>query len=190
MDFRKLSPPWIEEIVRDHSQQSDGPLKAWFPPYLWHASGGTLGVKKWLHQEVGGFDETLPYQHDTDYCFKIQLKGIDLHFAHEALMHYRCRHSLTALFRQSRLWAEYSILLSKYYRAYENKKRQPWKVFTRQCKNLMLSLPQMHYKAGRAQWIWNLGWQMGRLAGSIKHRVPPVVIVFGVLAVRQLPVGA
>ncbi len=174
IDFKKLNPPWLCEIFDDHAQVLSGPLKAWYPPYLSHAGGGTLGVKKELHDAVGGFDETLPYQHDTDYCFKIQLKGVELVFVPDALLHVRCRQTIGGLFQQGRLWAQYTILLYKYYRSFEREKRKPWRMFMRQWRNLLLSIPQMHDKAGRALWVWNLGWQLGRLGGSIKHHVPPV----------------
>lgn len=174
IDFKKLNPVWIEEIVQDHEQQRNELLRAWYPPYLQHAGGGTLGVKKWLHEAVGGFDESLPYCHDTDFCFKVQLQKSDIHFVADALIHIRCRTTLIGLFHQARHWAEYTVLLYKYYRRFETGLRSPWRAFLRQCKNLVLSIPQIHYKAGRALWIWNLGWQLGRLGGSLKHHVPPV----------------
>jgi glycosyltransferase involved in cell wall biosynthesis len=174
MDFKKLNPPWLEEITQDHEQQRDGFLKAWFPPYLPHAGGGSLGVKKFLHDAVGGFDESLPYNHDTDYCFKIQLKGTELRFVRDAVMHVRCRDTLSGLFHQARHWAEYTALLYKYYESYERARRRPWIAFIIQWKRLLLSIPQVHYRAGRAMWVWNLGWQLGRLTGALKHHVPPV----------------
>jgi glycosyltransferase involved in cell wall biosynthesis len=174
IDFRKLNPAWLEEIYQDHEQQRSGLLKAWYPPYLLHAGGGTLGIRKSLHEAIGGFDVSLLYDQDTDYCFKIQLRGGEIHFVADALLHVRCRHTLLRLFQQARHWAEYTVLLYKYYKSYEITERQPWRAFARQCKNLLLSVPQIHYKAGRAMWVWNFGWQVGRLAGSLKYHVPPV----------------
>jgi hypothetical protein len=66
IDFQELNPPWIKAIQHDHPQKHDGLLKASYPPYLWHAGGSTLGVKKSLHEAIGGFDESFYYQHDTD----------------------------------------------------------------------------------------------------------------------------
>jgi glycosyltransferase involved in cell wall biosynthesis len=174
IDFKKLNPEWIKEIFQDHEQQHDGLIKAWYPPYLWHAGGGTLGIKKTLHLAIGGFDESLPYEHDTDYCFKVQLSGVEIHFVPDALIHVRCRHTLMGLFRQARHWAEYTVLLYKHYRSFEKGQLRPWRNFVRQCKNLFLAIPQMHYKAGRALWVWKFGWQLGRLRGSLRHHVPPV----------------
>ena len=71
VDIEKLNPPWA--VAARGYPQRDGLQKAWYPPYLLHAGGGTLGVKRSLHAMVGGFDEALPYLHDTDFCFKLQL---------------------------------------------------------------------------------------------------------------------
>jgi glycosyltransferase involved in cell wall biosynthesis len=174
IDFRKLNPAWLEETYREHEQQRSGLLKAWYPPYLWHAGGGTLGVRKSLHEAIGGFDESLLYDQDTDYCFQIQLRGRQIHFVPDALLHVRCRHTLCGLFQQARHWAEYTILLYKNYKSYETTENRSWANFLNQCKRLALSIPQIHYKAGRAMWVWNFGWQVGRLAGSLKYHVPPV----------------
>ena len=174
IDLKKLNPIWLQPIFADHEQQRDGLLRAWYPPYLFHAGGGTLGIKKRLHEAIGGFDESLPYEHDTDYCFKVQLKGVEIGFVSEALTHIRCRHRLAALFQQARHWAEHTMLLYKYYRSYENTARKPWKTFGRQWKHLVMSIPAAHSKGGRALWVWKLGWQIGILSGSLKHRVPPV----------------
>jgi glycosyltransferase involved in cell wall biosynthesis len=173
VDFEELNPAWVQQVFQDHGQLC-GLSKAWFPPYLSHAGGGTLGVKKSIHETVGGFDDAYPYCHDTDYCFKIQLRGINIHFVPDAVLYVRCKHTLLGLFDQARHWSEYTILLYKYYRSFEKGEPQPWRLFIRQCKNILLSLPQLRYKAGRALWVWKLGWQMGRLTGSIKHHVPPV----------------
>jgi glycosyltransferase involved in cell wall biosynthesis len=175
IDFQKLNPPWLRATFRNPQQRDQLP-KAKFPPYLSQAGGGTLGVKKSLHDAVGGFDEALPYQHDTDYCFKIQLRGAELHFLPEAVVHIRCRRRLKGLLRQACHWAEYSILLYKMYRAQDGQDSWPrWKDFLGECKGILLSAPQVFSgRTSRARWVWRLGWHLGRFMGSIKHHVPPV----------------
>jgi glycosyltransferase involved in cell wall biosynthesis len=174
VDFAKLNPGWVQEIFRDHAQHH-GLLKAWYPPYLAHAGAGTIGVKKSLHEAIGGFDESVRVQEDTDYCFRLQLAGVNLHFVPAALLHIRCRRSLPGLFRQASIWAEYTVFLYKRYRPLDSKDLwQRWRAFMRQSKNLLYSSPQLHSKAGRAEWVWKFGWQLGLLKASIKYQVPPV----------------
>jgi glycosyltransferase involved in cell wall biosynthesis len=175
IDFTKLNPPWLQTVFRLHAQQHGRLIKAKFPPYLWHAGGGTLGVRKSLHAAVGGFNGALPYHHDTDYCFKIQLRGVELHFLSEAVVHVRCRRTYRGLLRQACHWAEYSILLYKMYRPSNGGQLALWKTFLWQWKGLLFSIPQIAGdRTTRARWFWRLGWQLGRLIGSIKHHVPPV----------------
>jgi GT2 family glycosyltransferase len=71
VDFVKLNPPWISAIFKDHPQHAKL-QKAWYPPYMFHAGGGTLGIQKSFHDAVGGFEESLPAHEDTDYCFRVQ----------------------------------------------------------------------------------------------------------------------
>jgi glycosyltransferase involved in cell wall biosynthesis len=176
IDFTKLNPPWLQTVFRGHAQQHGGLPKGKFPPYLWHAGGGTLGVRKSLHAAVGGFSDDLPYLHDTDYCFKIQLRGAEMHFLPEAVVHIRCRRTLGGLLRQARHWAEYSMLLYKMYRPRDGQDSWGhWKDFFDEWKGILLSTPQtLSGRTSRARWVWRLGWQLGRFVGSIKHHVPPV----------------
>jgi len=52
-------------------------------------NGCTVLAQKSLLEEVGLFDEHLPYTHDYDLWFRIVLAGIDLHYVHETLTQYR-----------------------------------------------------------------------------------------------------
>jgi glycosyltransferase involved in cell wall biosynthesis len=174
IDFNKLNPVWAREIFQDHPQSNNGLLKAWFPPHLEHAGGCTIGVKKSIHEAIGGFDEALLIHEDTDYCFRIQRLGIKLNLVPHAVVHVRCRTSLAPLMHQAFIWSEYTVLLYKRYRPLGTRELWRWKSFFRQCRNLFFSLPDLRSKRYRALWMWNFAWQLGRLSGSIKHRVPPV----------------
>lgn len=173
VDIEKLNAPWVQATIKDHPQQY-GLQKIAYPPYLPHAGGGTIGVKRSLYEAVGGFDESLPCLHDTDFCFKLQLTGIKLHFLPDAVLHIRCRGELGGVFQQARSWAEYSVLLYKKYQQLSDVKvERPWSQYMRRWKGLLWRLPQICHKAGRATWVRSLGWQIGRLQGSLKHRVAP-----------------
>jgi glycosyltransferase involved in cell wall biosynthesis len=175
IDFQKLNPPWSQAIFQRHAQQHGRLLKAQFPPYLWHAGGGTLGVKKMLYEAVGGFDEALPYHHDTEFCFKAQLRGAELRYVSDAVVHVRCRDTLSGLLRQASHWAEYSILLYKMYRPVSSNNLSQWKIFLAQWKSVLRSIPQIRLdRTAQARWVWRFGRQLGRLIGSIKYHVPPV----------------
>jgi glycosyltransferase involved in cell wall biosynthesis len=174
VDFTKLNPPWAQAVFQKNPQQYGQLMKAPFPPYLWHVGGGTLGVKKSLHQAVGGFSESLPYRHDTEFCFKIQLSGIEPHFVSEAVVHIRCRDTLTGLYRQACHWGEYTILLYKMSDHTSAHRLWRWKKFVWQWKGVLGSIPQIRLgRSAQARWVYRFGWHFGILVGVIKHRIIP-----------------
>jgi glycosyltransferase involved in cell wall biosynthesis len=168
IDTRKLNPPGL---ASRHPQEA-GLQKATYPPYLPHAGGGTLGVRRHLHQAVGGFDEALPYLHDTDFCFKLQLRGVPLFFVEDAVVHVRNRTTWRGIVSQARHYAEYRVLIYKRYRTASEPGR--WRAYLGGWRELLASTDQIRSDEDRASWLWKLGSQIGRLEGSIKHGVPPV----------------
>ena len=173
IDLLKLNPPWLG-AMRSHAQTT-GLQKIWYPPYLFHAGGGTLGVRRMVHDAIGGFDESLAVLEDTDYCFRIQLAGFQLQFVKDAVMHVRIRDSWSALFNQSRMWAEYNVRVYRKYRKYSGTfVRQQWRRYVSDWINMIRQLPNLRQRRAWAPFIWTLGWQIGLLQGSIKYRVEPV----------------
>lgn len=51
--------------------------------------GNNLGIKRSLHDAIGGFDESILLLEDVDYCWRIQEAGMKLHYAPDALLHFR-----------------------------------------------------------------------------------------------------
>ena len=154
--------------------QAHGVQVLWYPPYLPHAGGGTLGVKSSLYDKVGGFDESLPYLHDTDFCFKIQFTGTKLHFVPDAVMHIRYRETISGIYRQSRNYAEYNVILFKRYRSSAPEEPHLWRRYLGDWKRLLKSLPALVKRRNRYKLAWDLGRQIGRLKGCIKHQISPV----------------
>ncbi|MGQ0556504.1 MAG: glycosyltransferase [Nitrospiraceae bacterium] len=175
VDFKKLGPAWMTKPVA-HSQTSGlqpiGELS-----YLPHAGGGTLGVKRIIHETIGGFDESFALCEDTDYCWRIQLKGFALHFVPDAVVHVSVRDSIIGHYRQAVGWGEYRALLYKKHLPFGMPKRTwkegiaSWKVFIVW---FMKSVPYIHDKNDLIQWARRCGMKIGRLKGSIKYRVAAV----------------
>jgi GT2 family glycosyltransferase len=167
-DTERLNVPWVYKS-RANIQKA-GLSQYRYPPYLPHSGGGAIGVRRALHELIGGFDESLPILHDTDFCWRLQLAGVKLHFVPQAVAHIRYRASMRDIYRQARNYAEYNVLLYKRYRP--------------------LGMPELSLKTGLGAWrgfarklrrvrdrehlgrcVWDLGWRIGRLQGSVKHRV-------------------
>ncbi len=166
-DVDKLNCGWVRE-TRGAPQRDE--VQEYYPPYLPFAGCSGLGVTRALHVAVGGFDETMPYVFDTDYCFKIQLKGTALKFVPDAIVHIRHRETLKGTFCQARNWAEYNVLLYKRYRPL-GMPTLSWRANVKPWIRMMALLPNLGSEAGRARFVRQLGWRIGRVQGSIKHRV-------------------
>lgn len=85
----RLNPPNLRE-TRDLAQEH-GLGAHNYAPFLPHAGGSGLAVHRRVHEEIGGFDESLLRLQDTDYCWRIQLAGYALHYEPSALLHVRFR---------------------------------------------------------------------------------------------------
>jgi glycosyltransferase involved in cell wall biosynthesis len=167
-EYNKLNEPW--QLEYRMLTQVDGLQEYKYPPYLPHASGSTLGVKRFIHELIGGFDETMLKLQDTDYCWRIQLVGTKLHFVPDAVVHYRFRDTMKDLYHQARLWGEYNVLLYKKYRPLGMPKLSG-KQGVRAWVRLVKSFPQVLSKEDRARWVWKFAGRLGRLQGCIKYRV-------------------
>ncbi len=167
LDPVKLNEPRIRETRLCPQQQGLQEYK--YPPYLPHAAGSNLGVKRVLHQAIGGYDEALIRLQDTEYCWRIQLMGVKLHFAPDALVHYRFRESIAGMLIQSFQWGEYNVLLYKRYRPLGMPKLS-WRAGLAGWFKLGKELPQLRRRKGRMQWLRRFFWRLGRLSGSLKYR--------------------
>ena len=170
-EIAKLNPRLLGAKLKN--PQDAGLQTIAYPPYLSHAGGSGLGIKREIHHRVGGFDESLPRLQDTDYCFRVQNLGVALHFVVDAVVHVRYSSEPVALFRQARLWAEYNELM---YRRYGGGARiaHPWATYVQTWRDLIRCIPRALKEESRAGWMKTLGTQIGLLQGAIRFRVPPV----------------
>ena len=167
-DTEQLNVSWLQ---KSHTNpQRDGLNQYKYPPYLPHAGGSGLGIKRSIHEAAGGFDEPMHLLEDTDYCWRIQLMGIPLHFASEAVINVRYPNTLGGIYRQARRYAEYNVLIYKKYQPL-GMPRLSWKASAAAWSQLLQRLLRVRCKEDVARWVWNAGWRIGRLQGSIKYRI-------------------
>lgn len=173
-EVEKLNTSEIQKYNKKHPQQYSLP-RLYYPPYLPHSGGSGLGVKRSIHESVGGFDESWLRLADTEYCLRIQLKGYKLHFVSEAVIHIRFRSNFKGLFNQGRLWGKYNTRLYKKYHTPRMKILNPWKWYIRNFMELIINIPHIHDKTEKARWLFRTGWQIGLFQGSIRYRFAPAV---------------
>lgn len=171
MDVDKLNPPLLARTL--NNVQGRELRRAYYPPFLLHAGSSGMGVKRKLHERVGGFDETLSEREDTDYCFRIQRAGVPLRFAGNATIHIRYSENPKDLFHQARRWARCQVLLYKRHGDGVPLNR-PWLSYLRITRGLLRSMPKVLQAESRARWMKAAGTHVGLLEGAIRYRVPPV----------------
>ncbi|HEX9941123.1 MAG TPA: glycosyltransferase [Thermoanaerobaculia bacterium] len=168
-DYEKLNAAWVR---RTHvNPQRDGLPLYDYPPFLSHAGGGGLGVRRQVHEAVGGFDETLPALEDTDYCWRIQLAGHSFHFVPDAVVNIRHRRDAESIFRQGVSYGKHNVLIYQRYRS-QGMPRLGWLPGLLRWGKLIAKTPLMVLtREGRARWLWQLGWRIGRIRGCFEYRV-------------------
>jgi glycosyltransferase involved in cell wall biosynthesis len=168
-DQTKLNPGWL--AASRATPQAHGPDPYSYPAFLPHAGGSSLGVKRTVHEQVGGFDESMAALEDTDYCWRIQLAGTPLAAAADALVHIRMRSDLGGIFRQALFHGEWNVAIYRRYRD-RGMPRLPLTAGLARWAKLLLTTPKLLLgRSARTGWIQQLGWRLGRVRGSIRNRV-------------------
>jgi GT2 family glycosyltransferase len=158
----RLNPEWSTRL-RPLPQDSEPIAEFGFLPW---GSGGTLGVRRDLFEELGGFQE-LPYVDDIDFCWRAQLRGAQLAFVPDAVLHYRHRSTVWAMFKQARFWGAAEYRLQRRYRAYgAPDTHSPWEWET--WRPLVRHIPRLRHRAGRAWLATRFGNTLGRATTAVR----------------------
>jgi GT2 family glycosyltransferase len=137
------------------------------------AFGCTLGVRRAVHEAIGGFDEAFEQGcEDVDYCWRLQSAGHELAFEPAAVTHYRLRNSLGGIYRQARAYGESEALLFRKHRASGLPPiRHPGLKVVRIWGATARVLATARSRERLATGVWLLGQRVGRAKGSVTHRV-------------------
>jgi glycosyltransferase involved in cell wall biosynthesis len=173
-EFKKLNPPWLVKARGGNQENGLPTLK--YPPYSNHAWGGSLGIRTHIHRLLNGYDESMRYLADTDYCVRAQQMGFKIQFVRDAVVHYRHRSTLRSIYRQARTWSEYDQAIFARYGGKATKEKWRWRAHANIWITVLKRTPELlRSQEGRGILMWRLGCQIGYLLGSVKHRVAPIV---------------
>lgn len=176
LEYQTLNPGWVYHS-RGRPQEKNlarYPYGDFFP----HGFGTSLGVKKSLHEAIGGFDVAFIRGQDMAYCWRIQEAGTPLVYVPEAVVHYRFRHDLGTIYHQARCYAQGNVLI---YRSYLERHKteddvpvppKP-RLDLKKLAYLIVHYPRIRDKIERGSWTWHLGWELGIIAGAWRYRVLP-----------------
>ncbi len=164
----ELNSPEVLKIMK--SPQLDGLNKFRFSDFLPFAGACGLGVRREVHEKIGGFDEALIAGEDIDYCWRAQLQGVELSYIPDAVVHIRLRGEVKGVFRQYIRNGEYSIPIYKKYRdkgmQYDGIKAGLYRWY-----GLIRRLIKIRSRHDYTVWLKEFGYRFGILKGCLKYRV-------------------
>jgi glycosyltransferase involved in cell wall biosynthesis len=102
-EYGLLNGDQFPELRADDARFETLPFRYNGWPY---APAGTLGVRREVAREIGGFDARLEMGANNDWCFRARAADHDLVAVPSAVVHYRLRRSWGALFRQRYQWGK------------------------------------------------------------------------------------
>nr|WP_219414383.1 glycosyltransferase [Pseudonocardia nigra] len=133
-------------------------------------SGAAMGIWRSVFDEVGGFDDRQGQLEDVELSWRLHDAGYRAQFAPEAVVHYRYRAGIRETFRQERKYGEAEVQLYLTHREHGMKRRTLPRVVYSYLRliALLLAVPRT---GGAARFVTHLGGSVGRLIGSVRHRV-------------------
>lgn len=175
LDLVALNEPW-RVPDRHHFGTQDSPQTSLLPyapmPKLNHAPAANMGLHKYVHVQVGGFDESLMFNQDMDYCIRVQKLGYSLTFVPKAVVDYRLRHSLLKTYLQSYRWGKYGVIVYRNNLGNNNGIQQLRFLFGG-WRHLPMILLRTNKKSGMFDLATWLGRRVGEMQGCIKYLILP-----------------
>ena len=139
--------------------------------HLPYAPGGNIGMWRDVFEELAGFDEDLLRAEDVDFGWRASYLGVPVHFEPRAVLHRRLHTTPARLFRASIRGGVAEAALFHRHRA-RGMPRPTTREVVEIYRWLLTAVPDV--VAGRADrhcWAHHLGKRLGRVAGSVRHRV-------------------
>lgn len=149
--------------------QLDGLINFSMGKFLPFANGGSLGIKKSVHDKVNGYDESLKYSEDLDYCWRVQLEGHKLIFILEAMIQMRSRSTNKKVFKQHMKWGEGDVYLLKKYKHHGIEDYTTLQSI-RSLYHVLRTWRNLFSPEKKELWIIRFGQRLGRLKGMIKYK--------------------
>jgi GT2 family glycosyltransferase len=155
------SPPRSTTDVTDQP-----PVQLGFLPY---AVGTNIAMSRAAFERVGGFPEDWPPAEDIVVCWRLQLDGIPLHYATDAIVWKRRRATMRGTLREY-YW--YGRRDPELMREFDVKRAhgQPWFETAHVYLGLVARLPLLFSETQRERWSAQAGRRYGRIVGSFKTR--------------------
>lgn len=157
----------------------DVPHSTWelpFAPFALCTAGATMGFTRRLFDAVGGFDPAFQPE-DDEFCIRAHLAGFELHVVSAAVVHYRLRDDLGAIFRQAYQYSRTDVQVARAYRGTGPGQRRAWRRLVREAFDLGARYCDLALQDGdpteAARLRWRLGAVAGQITGVVRYRAAP-----------------
>lgn len=165
LELDLLNPSWVADSRGRAFARERATFEGLFP----YASSCNLGLRRSTIERVGGFDEQMHVGEDIDLSLRLWQAGLHLQFEPRALVHYRYRPRLLALYRQARSYGRVRPVILERARAaghtvpgrFSGARNWLW---------LVRHVGQLRSRSGRARWLWVAGTRVGNLEASVNVR--------------------
>ena len=165
VELTRLNEPWqVEE--RAGGWPDGPPIGNGFLPF---AMTCNLGTRCAVLDELGGFDEVRTNGNDKVFSWDAQLAGHSLHFAPDAVVHYRLRSGSRLTWRRQLAIGRSAPSLYRRYR-HHGMPASGLTGVARDMVALAVGLLRLGRPAGRQRWARVAGRRVGRIVGSVEHR--------------------
>nr|WP_277351782.1 glycosyltransferase [Antrihabitans stalactiti] len=134
---------------------------------------GNFGIWRKAFDKVGGFDETLKAGEDVDFSWRLQLAGLTLGHAPDALIAIRLRDSYSGTWQQAFAYGEAGPRLYRDYRVYGLRRTKPLLLAVFFIALIVRNplIPTFITRMSTGQWVYYAAFAAGRIKGSIRHRI-------------------
>jgi glycosyltransferase involved in cell wall biosynthesis len=169
LDTRVLSTPAAQQWVPVEPLTTELP-ETWGGRR--YAFGGNLGMRRFVFDDAGGFDETYGAgAEEIDFAWRALNAGHEVSFVPDAVIHYRLRSDLRGILRQQFNSGLGTAQVFATFRPPEATTRS-WHRRIRHELLLLKQFPRRGGRVARGQWLSTLAFEAGKVRGAIRYRCP------------------
>ena len=163
-ELDRLNEPWLAESRGRSIESPVGSFAGIFPSIR----GNNWGVQRAIWDRLGGMNEAFHLE-DLELSMRCWAAGINVVGVPEAVVHYRYRPDAGALWRQGFAYGSHRPLIARELRRHAlptPPRFGGWRSWLL----LVVRLPTVVSRSGRARWLWIAGNRWGQVVGSIRYR--------------------